>query len=1398
MKKDKAFFKRLSAFGLSVVMAASLLQAPVHAESISFFEDSSTESDTVDETGNSPKMEKQRKSSVGVIDFKSENSDSLDKSGVTATFLPGTSFNKEIKKIAGNDSATITSKDTNIQGIERAELSEAPETKATVSVSDSEVPIYAWFKEGTLYIASEAEKLSVNASAFGMFHHLNALEAAPVTTDFDTSTTENFGQMFQDCPNLTYIDISSFSTESAESMDKMFHGNEALDTISLGKSWQFVNSVSLPKSNWKSDKDSRVWSCAALETMYTANDAATFSATNDNASVIPEEELFWGESLKKDNIYPVSDPSSAFTAFCICADDEVPFGYYRRVEVPSDEVIGENWFHNTNYGSEPLGSTMWETLVALAYEGEQSLEEGTRDFTSMQNDIWHFVSKYSEKWDGSSWNDKSYDDISKDQKFKLYLYESLDGHQNLLGIDSVEIEIPEIPDKTYEITVSKKDRKGNLIAGAEMEILKEGKTVYCTWTTEEGKTCLVKGLKPGAYTLVEKNPPQGYEKADDIIFTITENGKVFVENKEISDRNIIMIDDYIYGDVIIKKQDVNGNILPGAEMIMTNKDNKIVDSWTSGTTPHITKKLPVGEYTISESKAPNGYVVAPSIKFKLDEDGVIWVGKQKVDEIIVTDEYKTVNVQVSKRNIAGEEIPGAKLEVRDANGKLIEKWTSVANKTHILKDIIPGKYILTEVLPPEGYLKAADIEFVVEIGGKVTVNGKETDKVIMTDKYAEYDVVISKQDINGKEIGGAKLEVTDSEHKVIDSWTSVEGRFHIIDNLKAGTYTLTERVAPAGYKKAESIKFVMDVDGKVTVGGKETSHIIMIDEYDDPYVTFSKQDISGKEIEGAELEIWDKEGKVVESWVSTKDQSHVITGLEPGDYTMVEITAPDGYKKAESIKFTVTDDYKVFVNSVEVDKIVMIDDFEKGNVLIRKVTIEKGTEVFLADTKLTIQNKDGKAIASWTTGETGKLVPLDSGEYKLVETEAPEGYDIAEPIEFIVNRDNTVTLKGEKEPLKEAVITMVDKLSDGRKNVRIEKVGMDNKPLEGAVLNVIHRDKRRDEIDIQWTTKNKEETVQLLPGKYTLHESTAPDGYLKAEDIDFIVKADGTVTVNSKVVSKITMKDKPTEVAVAKEDAETGERLAGAVLQVKDKKGNVIEEWTSSEDYHYVTGRLAAGKEYVLHEKSAPNGYKTAKDINFKVNSDDSVLYITMEDEAEEIVPMEYGSLQIFKIVDGEGGSTTKKFGFILSIMNKDNTPFTGKLPYTMASGDKGVLQFDKNGRAGFELSHGQYIFFDKLPAGTFYSVKELDYSKEGYTTTVKDGTAETKKGDNVVTFINTFGKGSGITTNGAVTNGHSASGTIIARDTGDSSSLLLWTSLIFVLGAAVTGFLFFRKKIGK
>lgn len=124
--------------------------------------------------------------------------------------------------------------------------------------------------------------------------------------------------------------------------------------------------------------------------------------------------------------------------------------------MPSDEVIGENWFHNTNYGWSRLALQCGKPLFALAYEGEQSLEEGTRDFTSMQNDIWHFVSKYSEKWDGSSWNDKSYDDISKDQKFKLYLYESLDGHQNLLGIDSVEIEIPEIPDKTYEITVSKK------------------------------------------------------------------------------------------------------------------------------------------------------------------------------------------------------------------------------------------------------------------------------------------------------------------------------------------------------------------------------------------------------------------------------------------------------------------------------------------------------------------------------------------------------------------------------------------------------------------------------------------------------------------------------------------------------------------------------------------------------------------------------------------------------------------------------------------------------------------------------------------------------------------------------------------------------------------------------
>lgn len=164
-------------------------------------------------------------------------------------------------------------------------------------------------------------------------------------------------------------------------------------------------------------------------------------------------------------------------------------------------------------------------------------------------------------------------------------------------------------------------------------------------------------------------------------------------------------------------------------------------------------------------------------------------------------------------------------------------------------------------------------------------------------------VVISKQDATtGEELPGAKLTVKDEKGNVVDSWTSTE-ESHVIEGLKPGKYTLTEEMAPEGYKlSTETVTFVVKEDG--TVDGK----VVM---YNSPKksVLISKKDFTtGEELPGAKLELRNEKGELIEAWVST-NEPHVIEGLEPGKYTLTEVLAPEGYELSkETITFTVNED----------------------------------------------------------------------------------------------------------------------------------------------------------------------------------------------------------------------------------------------------------------------------------------------------------------------------------------------------------------------------------------------------------------------------------------------------------------------------------------------------------
>ena len=261
-----------------------------------------------------------------------------------------------------------------------------------------------------------------------------------------------------------------------------------------------------------------------------------------------------------------------------------------------------------------------------------------------------------------------------------------------------------------------------------------------------------------------------------------------------------------------------------------------------------------------------------------------------------------------------------------------------------------------------------------------------------------------------------------------------------------------------------------------------------------PSITISKQDITTKEeLPGASLKV-EKDGMVIDEWVSTSEK-HVISNLEDGTYILTEITAPDGYEIAESITFTVVD------GVVSSEEIVMFDKpIEKPAdkfVFISKQDITTKKELPGAKLELT---KDGVVIDSWTsTDEVHKIKNLTDGEYVLTEITAPNGYEVAEDVTFIVV--NGIVESG--------TVVMFDKPVD--EYVYISKQDITTKKeLPGAKLELT-----KDGVVVDsWTSTNEVHKIKnLADGTYVLTEKSAPDGYEIAESITFEVK-DGKTAVN--------------------------------------------------------------------------------------------------------------------------------------------------------------------------------------------------------------------------------------------------------------------------------------------
>lgn len=891
--------------------------------------------------------------------------------------------------------------------------------------------------------------------------------------------------------------------------------------------------------------------------------------------------------------------------------------------------------------------------------------------------------------------------------------------------------------KKHTVKISKQDIAGEEIDGAKLTISGD-KIDDITFTSSKSAPHSVE-LPAGTYTLTETTAPKGYAVSESIKFTIDDNGKVFVDDKDVNG-TVVMTDRYADAKFNISKQDVGGKEIKGATLriegkTIANKD--FSTSFTSdGEKPH-TVSLQPGKYTLTEIQVPDGYEKAEMISFEIDKTGKVTVDGKEVSQIVMVDKYAKKPVEISKQDIAGKEIAGATLTVTgttDQGEDITPITIKTDGKTTHKISVYPGTYVLTETTAPKGYLKAESIQFVVKADGSIVSGQKNVKQIVMVDKFSDETVKISKRDINGNEIAGAKLTITHKENNetVTDyTWVSEEGKNKEVV-LSAGDYTLHETGAPDGYVKASDIEFTVTADGSVTVNNKKVDTVVMTDKF--TTVTVSKVDSTNtkKFLSGAKLQILDEGKKVVDEW-TTDSKAHTVSGLlgVGKKYTLHEVSAPDGYEVADDITFTVTSGTK----SVVMKDAAIVR--ETGDLTVRKVDASS-TQKFVSGAKLQLLDADKKVVEEWTTDSKEHIVKAilkKNVTYTLHEETAPSGYEKAADISFTMTEKNKIVIMKDKAIVNTGRVT-IQKIKDG-----------DNKTfVEGAKLQILDKDKKVVE---EWVTNTSAHIVsaKLVSGqKYTLHEVSAPSGYEVASDITFTAsEKDQTITMKDKAV------DVPGKVTVMKvKDGEEKTYVPGAKLQVLDASGTAVDEWTTDGSSHIVAGNLKIGQKYTLHEVSAPDGYEVASDITFTVSTKDQS--ITMKDKESPV-------LKISK-VDEDGKPIS---GAQLQILDSNN----GIIDSWTTDGTDHVVTA--------KLEKGTYKLHE-VAAPNGYEVAE-DISFTYPQTDSKTITMTDKKSPA-----------------GAKSNGDGSGRSTRSAATGDASNLPLMAAGL-ALGAAALGFVILKKK---
>lgn len=627
--------------------------------------------------------------------------------------------------------------------------------------------------------------------------------------------------------------------------------------------------------------------------------------------------------------------------------------------------------------------------------------------------------------------------------------------------------------------------------------------------------------------------------------------------------------------IISKKQLTTKEELPGASLevrrvtetvdkdgTVIRTEGDVIENWISTEAPHELECLTEGMYVLIETRAPEGYIEAEKVYFKIS-------GNMTVEEIPTVEMFDDdTKIEIKKADSeTGKPLKGAKMQlIKEESGEVIKEWVTDETGTIQFFGLSAGVYLVKEVEAPDGYQ-------IPEEPMRITVTKDyKLQLFVMGNRMTELS--IEKLDGETREpVTGAVLRLTDEEGKQAAEWTTSEEP-EIIRGLKAGWYTLEE---------------IQTADGYLLL--KEPVRIRITEEAGMQTFTITNQKLevdvektdkeTGEALAGARLQlIRDADGKVLREWVSGK-APEIFKGLSAGSYTIRELAAPEGYAVTESLTFSVRGTEAkqeiTLANEKIVAKFQKTDAVDGGAVegAVLQLLKAAGTE-------------EETVIKEWVSGkEPLILTGIPAGSYTIRETLTPEGYAPMKDILIEVLPDRTLQ---HFEIKNQPVQIEIGKTS-----------GETGKLLGGAVLQLVRNSDGK--VIREWTSRDgeAEHFKNLAGGRYTIREVKAPSGYKKMEPQEIEIKdiemLQEFVVMNYKITHSGGGGDTPNHpkpsaeyMELFKKDGRTSQKLSGARITVYNPDGSVYAEGITNPEGIFRFKKPSKGT-YTFKETEAPAGY---------------------------------------------------------------------------------------------------------------------------------------------------------------------------------------------------------------